>query len=338
MREKRAWTKGDTIKLIAMILLIGVIIGEAAYLIRSNLTEVQPDPNFDISGAGAAVATEENTDAPGVDQAIQTAKPAELSMNGSAPAENTSRTIIVLDPGHGKSSSLMSAEEKAKYGWKQNAAGAWGEWRHYKSGSGDVDCEGTGCNHRVTPNGACWYPIGNGDRATEPEINLNNALAARSYLEGMGYTVRMTRTTNDENPSMTKRLSYCYPDNNSSNAPDAALFLCIHSNAGGVRGSAYITLEDPYDQKWITSTYTADGNRLGQLCNDRIVETTSLTKAGPTTFEPQLIAFCKAPVTCGYLEIGFFDNGQDLAILRSESDAIGKAIAEGIDQFLKGNI
>ena len=226
MREKRAWTKGDTIKLIAMILLIGVIIGEAAYLIRSNLTEVQPDPNFDISGAGAAVATEENTDAPGVDQAIQTAKPAELSMNGSAPAENTSRTIIVLDPGHGKSSSLMSAEEKAKYGWKQNAAGAWGEWRHYKSGSGDVDCEGTGCNHRVTPNGACWYPIGNGDRATEPEINLNHARAARSYLEGMGYTVRMTRTTNDENPSMTKRLSYCYPDNNSSNAPDAALFLC----------------------------------------------------------------------------------------------------------------
>ena len=337
MREKRAWTKGDTIRLVAIILLVGVIVGEAVYLIRSNLNEVQPDPNFNISGNVAAVAAVENTDAADEEQPIQTSKPAELSMNGSAAAGNTGRTIIVLDPGHGKSSSLMSTEEKIQSGWKQNANGAWGEWRHYKTGSGDVDCEGSGCNHRVTPNGACWYPIGNGDRATEPEINLNNALAARSYLEGMGYTVRMTRTTNDENPSITKRLSYCYPDNNSSGAPDAALFLCIHSNGGGARGSAYITLEDPYDQKWIKSTYASDGNRLGQLCNDRIAETTSLTKAKPITFEPQLIAFCKAPVTCGYLEIGFFDNKKDLAILRSESDAIGKAIAEGIDRYLRGN-
>ena len=48
-----------------------------------------------------------------------------------------------------------------------------------------------------------------------------------------------------------------------------------------------------------------------------------------------MIAFCKSPVTCGYIEIGFFDNTSDLNILRSETDKIGQSIAEGIDDYLK---
>ena len=257
--------------------------------------------------------------------------------DSSVDSTSSAGNIIVIDPGHGKSSSLMSADEKRASGWVQNSAGAWGEWRHYKSGSSTVDCGGSGCSGRVTPNGACWYPIGNGDRATEPDINLNNALAAKKYLEQMGYTVRMTRTTNDENPSITRRLSYCYPNNDTSLTADAQLFLCIHSNAGGGRGSAYISLEGLYDQRGISSTYVSDGNRLGQLCNDSIVSNTSMPKCGNgiISFEPELIAFCKSPVACGYLEIGFFDNSADLNILRSESDAIGKAIAQGIDTYIK---
>lgn len=336
MKNKRAHTRGDVIRAAMIILLVGVIICEGAYLVRSSRKSVKPDADIDIASvnietAGDAATGDVETEAP-----TEGAPPAELSMGGTTQSKASGKKIIVLDPGHGKPSSLMSADEKQRSGWKQNSAGAWGEWRHYKTGSATTDCEGTGCNHRVTPNGACWYPIGNGDRSTEPEINLNNALAAKAYLESMGYTVRMTRTTNDENPSITKRLSYCYPSNNTAESPDAALFLCIHSNAGGGRGTAYITLEDPYDQKWISASYTADGNRLGQLCNDRIAEITSLTKAAPISYEPQLIAFCKAPVTCGYLEIGYFDNQQELAILRSESDTIGRAIAEGIDSFMKG--
>lgn len=335
MKNKQTHSRGDIIRIVFIVLLAGTIIFEGAYLIRSSRRSVEPDTDINIS----SVNIEKGDDVTEAETEIPTdgAPPAELSMGGAAPQRASARTIIVLDPGHGKSSSLMSADEKRSSGWKQNSAGAWGEWRHYKTGSATTDCEGTGCSHRVTPNGACWYPIGNGDRATEPEINLNNALAARTYLEAMGYTVRMTRTTNDENPSITKRLSYCYPGNNTSASPDAALFLCIHSNAGGARGTAYIALEDPYDQKWISASYTSDGNRLGQLCNDRIADMTSLTKSAPITYEPQLIAFCKAPVTCGYLEIGFFDNQQDLAILRSESDKIGRAIAEGVDTFIKGS-
>ena len=248
------------------------------------------------------------------------------------------KKVIVLDPGHGKSSGSMSAEEKEEYGWVYNSVkGQWGEWRHWKKNSVWQDCEGSGCNGRVTPNGACWYPMANGDRDKEPDINLQNCLAAKKYLEQLGYTVRLTRTSNNENPSITQRLKYCYPDKNTSAAPDAALFLCVHSNAGGGSGSAYITLEGPYDQKGISSSYADDGNKLGKIINDEIVGTTSLSRHGGGSIggEPELIAFCKSPVTCGYLEIGFFDNASDLAILQSESDKIGKAIADGIDKYIK---
>ena len=234
----------------------------------------------------------------------------------------------------------MSSEEKSASGWVQNSSGQWGEWRHYKSGSSTEDCKGSGCTGRVTPNGACWYPIGNGDRATEPDINLKNALAAKSYLENMGYEVRMTRTSNDENPSITRRVSYCYPNNDTSQEADAEMFVCIHSNAGGGSGSAYISLEGLYDQRGLPSDYVEQSNKLGQYINDCIVSDTSLGRSGNgiISFEPELIAFCKSPVPCGYLEIGFFDNSSDLAVLQSESDAIGKAIAEGINLYYTENV
>lgn len=248
-----------------------------------------------------------------------------------------SQKVIVLDPGHGKPSSLMTAEEKTASGWVQNESGQWGEWRHYKTGSATVNCEGTGCNGRVTPNGACWYPIENGDRNTEPDINLQNALAAKKQLEARGYTVRITRTTNDENPSITKRLSYCYPENDSTKEPDALAYICMHSNASGGNGygTAYITAMGPYDQAWITDDYADISNALGKKINDKIINSTGLEMYGngEITFEPELVVFCKSPVPCAYLEIGFFDNSSDLEILNSESENIGKAIAEGVDEF-----
>lgn len=319
------------IKIVIAALLSLTVVFEIGYIVRMNILGeyerqsqivVTPEPKPIVAG---------NTAAPEAEPAagVQTPEPtAEV---------NLSSRIIVIDPGHGKSSSLMSSEEKMQYGWVRNNSGAWGEWRHFKKGSANIDCTGSGCNGRVTPNGACWYPIGNGDRNTEPDINLKNALAAKKHLEQMGYTVRLTRSSNDENPSITKRLSYCYPANDTSKSPDAAAFICIHSNAsgGGARGTAYISAKDPYDQAWITPTYAQDSNRLGRLCNERIANTTSLTLhgSGSIDWEPELIAFCKAPVPCGYLEIGFFDNSSDLAILNSESDAIGKAIAEGVNEF-----
>ena len=242
--------------------------------------------------------------------------------------------VIVLDPGHGRPSSEMSETDKINNGWIYNTAkGQWGEWRHWKNNSVWKDCEGTDCNKY----GDCWYPMANGDRSAEPDINLKNCLSAKKYLEELGYTVRLTRSEATENPSVTKRISYCYPNQDINAAPDADAFICIHSNAGGGRGSAYIELSGNYTQSGILPSYAADGNRLGKMINDEITASTSLSVHGDGKIsgEGYLIAFNKAPITCGYMEIGFFDNQSDLAVLRSETDKIGKAIANGVDKFMK---
>ena len=49
-----------------------------------------------------------------------------------------------------------------------------------------------------------------------------------------------------------------------------------------------------------------------------------------------MILFNKCPVPIAYMEIGFYDSS-DLSILQSSSDEIGKAIAEGVDEYLKNN-
>lgn len=241
---------------------------------------------------------------------------------------------IVLDAGHGRDSGLMSDDEKSGDGWLWNEdKGQWGEWRHWKSHTTWQDCMGYGCSGR----GNCWYRMENGDRETEPEINLKNTVSAAAHLEEMGYEVRLTRNSNLTNPSMTKRLIYCYPNNDTSAVPDADLFVCIHSNAGGGRGSAYIELSGTYDQADIRDDYAYISNTIGKYINDEIVADTSMPAycGGRLEGIPELVLFCKSPIPIAYLEIGFFDNGSDLNILQNEYEAIGSAVANGIDKYCK---
>lgn len=298
-----------------------VIVPEAtSETLQSSDTPQKSEPPEGESSEGADPASESQSAVPSTEKPFQ------------------SRGIIVIDPGHGKSSSAMSETEKLNDGWIYSSQkGGWGEWRHWKSNTVWNDCNGSGCSGRAPQNGGCWYPIGAGDRDTEPQINLDNALAAKRYLEGMGYEVRLTRSDNSTNPSMTQRLKYCYPNLDTTHPPDADAFVCLHSNAGGGRGSYYIALSGLYDQAGISPDYITSGNALGQSINSRIVSETQLSAAGSNgryDGYPTLVLFCKSPITIAYMEIGFFDNASDLAILNSSSDAIGKAIAEGINDYM----
>ncbi len=256
----------------------------------------------------------------------------------SASDTDEERLVIVLDPGHGKPSSEMSDDEKRAEGYEYNEnEGGWGEWRHYKDGTFGDDCHGEDCTHLAPEGGSCWYPIGNGDRDTEPDINLNNALAAKARLEELGFEVRMTRTTNDENPSMNKRVSYCFPMGDITQPPDASAYICIHSNAGGGRGSSYIALEPPYTQKYISADFTERSNEMGRSLNAAAATAAQLGENAPIN-SPYLILFNKCPVPIAYLEIGFYDDASDLALLRSSSDEIGRAIANAAYEFLKNGV
>ena len=254
-----------------------------------------------------------------------------VSENGADTTET--KKISVLDPGHGKSSSQMGAEEKENEGYEYNEArGSWGEWRHYKNGTFGDDCHGEDCTHLAPEGGSCWYPMGEGDRDTEPEITLRNALAAKARLEELGYEVRMTRSSNDENPSMNKRVSFCFPNNDITSQPDATAYICIHSNAGGGRGSSYISLSGPYGQKYISDSFAEESNEFGRSLNAAVCEASGLRENAPID-TPYLILFNKCPVPIAYLEIGFYDDPSDLAILRESSDSVGKAIADAVRAF-----
>lgn len=248
----------------------------------------------------------------------------QVTKTTSAPSN---QVTVFLDPGHGKNSGSMSAAEKEASGWVQNSSGSWGEWRHWTDGEYGIDCAGN--DGAASQPNDCWYPIGNGDRDTEPNINLQNCLAARRYLEGMGYNVVMSRETNNENPSITRRIEM-------AQAANADVYVCIHSNAGGGRGSAYIALSE--DSGYYSMNrglgYAGEGNELGRLINNRIVSGTDLPEyaGGCINGEGYLILFQKAPMICAYLEIGFFDSS-DLSILQNQSDAIGQAIANGINDY-----
>lgn len=254
--------------------------------------------------------------------------------------KSSARRIVVLDPGHGKSSSAMTPEEKKAMGFTQNN-GEWGEWRHFKSGTWGDECGGSDC----AQDKACWYPIVNGDRDKEPDINLRNARAAKKYLEEMGYKVYLTRdensTVSNENPSFNQRAKTAFKDinGNYSLTPQAECIVCIHSNGGGGRGSCYVSLEGgKYSQQFIPSDYIEKSNDLGSKINKRITSETSLSSAynGALSGENYLILFHKSPVPVAYMEIGFYDNSADLEIINSEYDKIGKAIAEGVDDYLGG--
>ncbi len=240
------------------------------------------------------------------------------------------KKIIVIDAGHGKPSSQMSEAEKEAEGYMYNdESDGWGEWRHYKRGTFGEDCHGSDCN-----GDRCWYGVEYTDRDTEPDLNLKNALSAKKYLEEMGYEVRMTRTTNEETPSMNKRVSYCFPNNDINSEPDASAYVCLHSNAGGGRGTSYIRLDGEYEQSYIDETYISASNEMADIINKKIAAVTSLAENPPIN-SPHLILFNKSPVPIAYLEIGFYDNASDLEIIENSHDSIGKAIAEGIDEYLK---
>ncbi len=300
-----------------------------ALVINGTITRGNSDtvPYTNSDSAAAAVGEEDKSEEIYLTDENETPEPI-----------TETKKIVVLDPGHGKSSGAMSDAEKEADGWVYDSnRGGWGEWRHWKSGTMWQDCEGFGCNGRAPSGGGCWYPIGNGDRDGEPSINLNNAEYAKIYLEEMGYEVRMTRESDDQNPSMTKRLTYCYKNRDTASEPDADIFVCIHSNAGGGSGSAYMSLSGSYDQGGVLSSgkYVEKSNLLGSMINKRIVSDTSLSAFGGGEYSglPEAILFCKSPVPIAYLEIGFFDNDTDLNILSSESEQIGKAIADGINDY-----
>jgi N-acetylmuramoyl-L-alanine amidase len=160
----------------------------------------------------------------------------------------------------------------------------------------------------------------------EYEITLQVSLKLRDELESRGYTVVMTRETNDVNISNKERAEianeqgdifiriHCNDDNSSS--PKGALTMC------GTASNPYCA--DIYQQSRKLSDSVLSGLCAATGAKNRGVTETD-TMSG--------INWCTVPVTI--VEMGFLSNPSENKLLHDDSyqDQLAQGIANGIDAY-----
>lgn len=134
------------------------------------------------------------------------------------------------------------------------------------------------------------------------------AQAAQKYLKLNGFTVKIG--DNSKEGSYIKRAT-------DSNNWGADVHICIHTNAGGGKGTEVLCYPTSKNNKYVKAVY----NRVAKLTptSDRGI------RANAGLFE---INSTKA--VCVYIEVEFHDNNKTESWIDSNIDAIGKAIAQGV--------
>lgn len=161
----------------------------------------------------------------------------------------------------------------------------------------------------------------------EYELNLQVGLKLRRELENRGYTVIMTRETNDVDLSNSQRAAI-------ANEAGADAFIRLHANGSensGVSGAMTIcqTAANPYNgdlyaQSRALSDCVLDAMVAAAGCGKQYVWETD-TMSG--------INWCQVPVTI--LEMGYMTNPEEDTLLATEDYQykMVQGIANGLDAF-----
>ena len=151
----------------------------------------------------------------------------------------------------------------------------------------------------------------------EKDLNLSIALACRDELVRHGVSVKMSRTT-DENDPIGDEIKEC-----NAYAPDLA--VDIHNNAGGGDGAEVFHHHGGGKGKTLAENILAEIVKLGQ--NSRGIKT-RVNSQGKDYYAFIRNTSCPAVI----VECAFVDNASDLEILATEGKRkeMGIAIAKGI--------
>lgn len=151
----------------------------------------------------------------------------------------------------------------------------------------------------------------------EKDLNLSIALACRDELVRHGVSVKMSRTT-DENDPIGDEINEC-----NAYAPDLA--VDIHNNAGGGDGAEVFYHHGGGKGKNLAENILAEIVKLGQ--NSRGIKT-RVNSQGKDYYAFIRNTSCPAVI----VECAFVDNASDLKFLATEGDRqkVGVAIAHGI--------
>ena len=151
----------------------------------------------------------------------------------------------------------------------------------------------------------------------EKDLNLSIALACGAELERYGVSVKMSRTT-DENDTLNEEIKEC-----NTFKPDIA--IDIHNNAGGGDGAEAFYHYNGGTSKTLAANILKEIVEIGQNSRGTKIKKNS---AGKDYYG--FIRETKAPAVI--VECAFVDNATDMKVIDTEAKrtAMGKAIARGI--------
>ncbi len=212
--------------------------------------------------------------------------------------------------------------------------------RRKHSGAGFVVCIDPG--HQSKGNSA-QEPIGPGASTTKAKVTggttgvatgipeyqlaLDVGLMLQKELEARGYTVIMTRTSNNVNISNSERAAV-------ANNAGADAFIRIHANGGGASSQGALTMcqtaNNPYNANLYNESYA-----LSQAVLKNFVAATGAKNLGVSRVDNMSgINWCQVPVTI--IEMGFMSNATEDRNMADPSyrEKMVQGMANGIDEFL----
>lgn len=165
----------------------------------------------------------------------------------------------------------------------------------------------------------------------EYQLNLTVALKVQAILESRGYTVVMTRTTDDVAMSNIDRAEFA---NNSG----AEIMVRIHANSvdnTDVKGALCFCPDN--DNPYLSADLIASSRKLSQAIIDSFCTATGAENRGVDETNT-LTGLNWTKIPCTYVEMGFMSNTEEDLLMATEDyqNKMAEGIANGIDAYFAG--
>lgn len=196
-------------------------------------------------------------------------------------------------------------------------------------GKSNSSKEAIGPNSSVMKAKVSSGATGVSSRVTESQMTLDIALKLRSELQSRGYTVVMTRTSQNVNISNRERAEI----GNKNNAAAVISLHCDSTNNSSTRGAH--TIAPKKGNQYNPQIYSASSS-LAQKVISSYCSSTGIKSRG-VSYRDDLTGLNWSTVPSIYIEMGFISNSTEDKLLSDSSfqKKCATGIANGIDNYFK---